>query len=218
MSEDPPANVDENAAKVPAENQPVADALNQAGSANASTANATEPLKLPPAIFGGMKGEFVFEVSTFLPAVSADSTAIGESSSARARHGASNAAEDVQPLQQTATTQLTVDKAYTSLFDLKPLFMGIQADIHRRRALLGGKCLMSLNDVVQYGICKSGHSKEDGQCTLYSVPPMSVAMQTLFNRPQSISHEALHVPLKIKKLSLLSQIFRKSARKDPEQL
>jgi len=77
-----------------------------------------------------------------------------------------------------------VDKANKSLFDLKPLFMGIQADRMRRRALLGGRCVLSLNELVYSSICAPGHMVK-GKCSRYTMPPMSVAMQGLYKNAQT---------------------------------
>lgn len=163
--EDPPTTTAASGA-VAAANQAIADAAAQSG--NSSNGTQTESFTLPPAIMGGTNGEFVFEVQA-VPTSSSESDIIGESADA----------------QQPTFTEFSIDKAYTSLFDLKPLFMGIQADIHRRRALLGGTCIMSLKDIVQSGICKEGHLQADGKCTFYLVPPMTIAMQTLFNNART---------------------------------
>jgi len=158
--------------EVAAVNQPAADFAAQGGNGttNSTGSGFAGPIVLPPAVMGGTYGEFTFQVTNPLPDDdSAGVTSLGE--------GESSAQV---PTQVTAA----VDKTFSSLFDLKPLFMGIQADIHRRRALLGGVCVMSLNDIVHEGICKDGHLS-DGKCTMYSVPPMSIAMQTLYNNART---------------------------------
>jgi len=162
--QDPPTTA-EAAGPVAAINEPVAEAASSSGNATADAADAKRVV-LPPPIFGGTEGDFLFKVQANLPAAAV--TELGESASVGA-----------------TTDQTSVDKSYRSLFDLKPLFMGIQADIHRRRALLGGVCIMSLRDMVYDGICKKGHATANGGCSLYSVPPMTVAMQTLFKNAQT---------------------------------
>jgi len=169
----PPTAVDEQAGPVAALNQPIAAAAAAAGEASNETTPST-PVVLPPPIFGGTEGEMMFKVTAHLPAAQE----LGEDSTAF-EHSEAEAEEEESAAQSVG------DKAYESLFDLKPLFMGIQADVHRRRALLGGVCLMSLNDVVNEGVCKKGHQSEDGSCSMYSIPPMSVAMQALFKNAKT---------------------------------
>lgn len=170
--QDPPTTA-EAAGPVAAINQPVATAAAAAGSGNSSGV-PTEPIVLPPPIFGGTEGDFLFKVTAHL-----GPTGVAGGSGQR-ELGETATAKAVATVEQSP-----VDKAYRSLFDLKPLFMGIQADIHRRRALVGGVCVMSLRDIVHEGICKEGHTSTSGACSMYSVPPMTVAMQALFKNAKT---------------------------------
>merc|ERR1712072_572937 len=107
------------------------------------------------------------------------------------------------------------DKANKSLFDLKPLFMGIQADRKRRRGIFG-KCILGLNEIVLGSICNStmlkahkakkkkgseenfleidevdeaapaaAKKKKKSDCPGYILPPMSDAMQTLYRNART---------------------------------
>jgi len=138
----------------------------EAKAAETPLGNGTQPLRLgvPPPVYGGTEGDLLFAVTaTAQPSETADLGAAPATSVANVEPGAGA-------------------KAHRSLLDLKPLFMGIQADRMRRRSLLGGKCVLSLADVVFGKVCKD---KKKGQCTFYDMPPMSIAMQTLFKNAQT---------------------------------
>jgi len=169
--------------------------------------------ELPPEITGGTEGSFSFAVGpwgrqlgevsdTKAPAKSTTATAVkapAKSKSAKAPTKAEGKGTMVpaagakskkntkkKTKSLTKVARAVVDKSNKSLFDLLPLFMGIQANPVRRMAMLGGKCVQSLNDIVYSNLCKFGHkSKKDGSCSAYKMPPMSVAMQTLYKNAQT---------------------------------
>jgi len=137
-------------------------------SANATNASYTPITKgLGPRIFGGTQGELVF---TVIPV----NRELGES-------GDKVIADKVTAASTKPGIKLAKpasDKANKNLFDLKPLYMGIQADRKRRRGVFG-KCITSMNELVLSKICKPGKMAQ-GKCMEYTLPPMSVAMQTIY--------------------------------------
>jgi len=114
---------------------------------------------LPPAIFGGSRGDFLAN-----PAASAGVTLnTGNRSSG-------------SPLAKSK------HRNFNGLFDLKPLFMGLQADPVRSAAIVGNKCINSLAELhIDTGLCRLGsHNRTTNVCSDYSLPPMSVAMRALY--------------------------------------
>merc|ERR1719272_436123 len=79
-----------------------------------------------------------------------------------------------------------VDKKNSVLFDLVPLFQGLQADRVRQRAIVG-RCAPNVNELVTSSICKPTNSTAtDGACTELAMPAMSQAMQTLWKNAQTV--------------------------------
>jgi hypothetical protein len=136
-----------------------------------STQAAGGAFDVPP-VFGGQEGDLLFAVSA-VPAATAAQGAAGKSA---------KPAELGEALAQPVVLPAAGPKAHRDLFDLKPLFMGIQADRMRRRSILGGKCVLSLKELIYGRVCKQ---QKNGVCTFYDMTPMSVAMKTLFKNAQT---------------------------------
>lgn len=121
--------------------------------------------------------------------VGGDQGTLGFESSALAQAGEAALNNPVQRLgegNETAAEQpAPEDKSNAGLFDLVPLFQGIQADRERQRALVG-RCAVRVNELVSSSACAENKTDASGACKEYKMPPMSDAMQALWKNAQSL--------------------------------
>lgn len=140
---------------------------------------------LGPQIVGGESGALMFEAS----GVSAAGELLLDNKTDAADDVNTLVGEMQDPEESSSSTHETVidsgriDATFKSLFDLVPLFQGIQADSKRQRAVMG-RCVLNVNQIVTASMCAATNST--GNCTKYSVKPMSDAMFTLWKNAQSV--------------------------------
>jgi len=135
---------------------------------------------LGPRIFGGTRGDMVFTVSAVNKELGETDEAPGKKSQKVTKgNKAKKSKKSKKNIPGKTLARAASDKANKSLFDLKPLYMGIQADRKRRRGIFGN-CIASMNEMVLAKICKPGKMVK-GECMEFTLPPMSVAMQTIYN-------------------------------------
>jgi len=143
---------------------------------------------LGPQIVGGETGSYLFDSSPVAqrgellfseqqsgtPTPAPVTRQLGEAQQLRMRN-ATNA---------TAPNTNIVDEANAGLFDLVPLFQGVQADRARGRSIVG-RCIVNVNKTVNYNMCAPGMGNGTG-CSKYAISPMSDAMIQLWKNAQSM--------------------------------
>lgn len=139
---------------------------------------------LGPQIVGGETGSYLFDSSPVAQrgelhfseqsGISPVTRQLGEAQQLRMRND-TNA---------TAPNTNIVDEANAGLFDLVPLFQGVQADRARGRSIVG-RCIVNVNKTVNYNMCAPGMGNGTG-CSKYAISPMSDAMIQLWKNAQSM--------------------------------
>lgn len=133
---------------------------------------------LGPQIVGGESGSLMFDASGV--------TAAGElllDNQTDASDAVSELSDMLGSSNETEVEKGPLDASFKSLFDLVPLFQGIQSDSIRQRAVVG-RCVLNVNQIVTASICAATNSS--GNCTRHAVKPMSDAMFTLWKNAQSV--------------------------------
>jgi len=138
---------------------------------------------LGPQIVGGEKGAFMFDAA---PVAQRGELHLFDQSWNSTQINSTRFGRELgQSVDLTNSTDApVVDESNNGLFDLIPLFQGVQADRNRQRAILG-RCILNVNEIVTAKVCTPGFGNKTS-CTKWAMNQMSDAMIQLWKNAQSM--------------------------------